>query len=126
MRNGINLLSCSPNLVTKKAAASTVDANVNDYLKVKMHLLKTIQWWAAAANVLLATLMQQILQLMRNWKEYIDIADDAKEHEHNADNSGKIHQREQILPFEQRHEWYDKKLWEPKNYIKTIVQCTIR
>jgi hypothetical protein len=49
-----------------------------------------------------------------NWceieKEYIDIADDAKEHaEHIADNSGKIaHQR--TFCSLSRDEWYDKTL----------------
>jgi hypothetical protein len=49
---------------------------------------------------------------MRNWKkEYIDIADDAKEHaEHIADNSGKIaHQREHFALLSR--DMNDKKLW---------------
>jgi hypothetical protein len=92
-----------------------------------MHLLKTIQ--IAAAAFLLATLMQQI---PLNWceieKEYTDIADDAKEHaKWYIDNLGKIaHQREiDLLFWVETWMIYDKNLGT-KNYIKTIVQCTIK
>jgi hypothetical protein len=75
MRNGINGASCSTEAISEEVKQksccnpfSTVDANVNDYLKVKNALVKDdSNGAAAAAKVLLATLMQQILlQLMRN------------------------------------------------------------
>lgn len=93
----------SEEVKTVKVAATpfsaTVDANVNDYLKVKNALAKDdSNGAAAAAKVLLATFNAANTTLIdaKLKKEYIDIADDAKEHaEHIADNSGKIaHQRE--------------------------------
>jgi hypothetical protein len=93
----------SEEVKTEKIAATpfsaTVDANVNDYLKVKNALVKDdSNGAAAAAKVLLATFNAANTTSIdaKLKKEYIDIADDAKEHaEHIADNSGKIaHQRE--------------------------------
>ena len=93
----------SEEVKTEKVAATPfsaiVDANVNDYLKVKNALVKDdSNAAAAAAKVLLATFNTANTTSIdaKLKKEYIDIADDAKEHaEHIADNSGKIaHQRE--------------------------------
>jgi hypothetical protein len=79
--------------------SAIVDANVNDYLKIKNALVKDdSNGAAAAAKVLLATFNTANATAIdaKLKKEYDDIVDDAKEHaEHIGDNSGKIsHQRE--------------------------------
>ncbi|SHL35333.1 DUF3347 domain-containing protein [Flavobacterium xanthum] len=93
----------SEEVKTEKGAVTpfsiTVDANVNDYLKVKNALVNDdSNGAAAAAKALLATFNAANTTSIdaKLKKEYIEIADDAKEHaEHIADNAGKIeHQRE--------------------------------
>lgn len=85
---------------TKVAASSfTINEIVTNYLKLKNALVKDDSKGAAnAGKALYATLNTLDSKTLdaKLKKEYIDIADDAKEHaEHIGDNSGKIeHQRE--------------------------------
>lgn len=77
----------------------TVDAIVNDYLKLKNALVKDDSKGAATAGKSLYATFEAVNSSSldaKQKKEYLDIADDAKEHaEHIGDNSGKIaHQRE--------------------------------
>jgi hypothetical protein len=78
---------------------ATVDANEMIIWKLKMHLLKTIQN-EQQKLLKLQLLMQQILL---NWceieKEYIDIADDAKEHAEHIVIMEKYSHQENILLF---------------------------
>lgn len=85
--------------VTITPFSSTVDAIVNDYLKLKNALVKDDSKAAATAGKALLTAFNNVNTASidaKMKKEYLEIADDAKENaEHIGDNSGKIaHQRE--------------------------------
>jgi len=96
-----NLETKNTGAITKTVAATsfTINEIVSSYLKLKNALVKDdSKGTANAGKALYATLNTLDSKSLdaKLKKEYVDIADDAKEHaEHIGDNSGKIeHQRE--------------------------------
>ena len=96
-----NLETKNTGAITKTVAATsfTINEIVSSYLKLKNALVKDDSKGAAnAGKALYVTLNSVDTKSLdaKLKKEYVDIADDAKEHaEHIGDNSGKIeHQRE--------------------------------
>jgi hypothetical protein len=88
-----------PEKIAPTPFTSTVDAIVDDYLKIKNALVKDDSEEAANAGKALLGAFNNVNTTLIDTKlkkEYLEIADDAKENaEHIGDNSGKIvHQRE--------------------------------